>query len=402
MEYNNPKNYGFLEPTIQPKDWHEGKIELKFGAQQVLQENGQWDTFLPETEAQVKKTETSNCTGFATNNALEIIMARRFGGLYDYSDRATGILAETRPPGNDPNKVIEAVRDNGLLPEADLPFSDDITSPDQYYSPSPLPSALLTKCKLFLKTYTIAHEWVTNDPASLMRNLKYSPLGVSVFAWAKDGDLYYKPAGEKDNHWTLCVGYKENEYWLIFDSYTDEGSPIKKLRWDYQFGYVKKYSVIDQPTPEQISILQKILAKLAEVLKLLFLQSEQIKQNLPVIDAIPNELIAPETKPKTLYEWDTKEHIKASIKKIALEYGVDGQLACNVAQCESGLDIRAVRTNTNKTKDRGLYQWNNYWHPEITDEIAFDPEQATRLFCKAVKAGNLSWWNSSKKCWNIV
>jgi len=98
--------------------------------------------------------------------------------------------------------------------------------------------------------------------------------------------------------------------------------------------------------------------------------------------------------------WE-KDEVKELIQRVAEVEEVDIDLALNVAFCESSYNPLAVGINVNGTMDRGLYQWNNYWHPEITDEMAFDPYTATKEFCKAVKNGNLSWWNSSKFCWDI-
>lgn len=95
------------------------------------------------------------------------------------------------------------------------------------------------------------------------------------------------------------------------------------------------------------------------------------------------------------------ESIEDTIKRIAKAEGVDPNLALRVAKCESGLNPAIQNENTLGSLDRGLYQWNNRWHPEITDEVAFDVEESTLAFCKAVKAGHLDWWNASKKCWDI-
>lgn len=95
----------------------------------------------------------------------------------------------------------------------------------------------------------------------------------------------------------------------------------------------------------------------------------------------------------------TEETIEEMIRRIAKEEKVDPDLAVRVALCESNLDPQAEHINPKGSIDRGLYQWNNYWHPEVSDEVAYNPEKATRLFCKAVKEGHLSWWNASKNCW---
>lgn len=93
--------------------------------------------------------------------------------------------------------------------------------------------------------------------------------------------------------------------------------------------------------------------------------------------------------------------VEATIRKIAKQEGVDPDLAVRVAQCESGLDPGAVHINAKGSKDRGLFQWNDKWHPEITNDIAFDIEKSTQAFCKAFKEGHLDWWNASKKCWDV-
>jgi len=94
------------------------------------------------------------------------------------------------------------------------------------------------------------------------------------------------------------------------------------------------------------------------------------------------------------------QDIKDIIITTAKTYGVDEKLALKVAECESGFNPTAINVNTSGSKDRGLYQWNDKYHPEISDICAFDPQCATTKFCQAVKANNLSWWNASKKCWD--
>ena len=93
------------------------------------------------------------------------------------------------------------------------------------------------------------------------------------------------------------------------------------------------------------------------------------------------------------------EDITKMIRLIAEQEGVDPILALHVAICESNLNTIAKRWNAGYGYDRGLYQWNEYFHPEISDKQAYDPETATRLFCHAVLSGHLSWWNASRKCW---
>lgn len=91
--------------------------------------------------------------------------------------------------------------------------------------------------------------------------------------------------------------------------------------------------------------------------------------------------------------------IETMIRWKAARAGVDPDLAVAVAKCESGLKPNAININTTGSKDRGLYQWNDKYHPEITDSMAFDPEKSTELFLKAVNEGHLDWWKASRPCW---
>ena len=87
------------------------------------------------------------------------------------------------------------------------------------------------------------------------------------------------------------------------------------------------------------------------------------------------------------------------IRKIAKEEGVDPELAVRVAECESNLNPKAVNVNKGGDRDRGLFQINSKYHPDISDEDAFDPIFSAKFFCKAFKNNNLSWWNATKDCW---
>lgn len=94
------------------------------------------------------------------------------------------------------------------------------------------------------------------------------------------------------------------------------------------------------------------------------------------------------------------ETVGEQIRRIAKEEGVDPELAYRVAKCESALKPDARGINTTGSVDRGVFQWNDKYHPEITDNCAFDVDCATRAFCKAVKEDHLSWWSASKHCWD--
>jgi len=87
------------------------------------------------------------------------------------------------------------------------------------------------------------------------------------------------------------------------------------------------------------------------------------------------------------------------IRKIAKAEGVDPELAVRVAKCESNLNPKAVNVNKGGDRDRGLFQINSKYHPDVSDEDAFDPIFSAEFFCHAFKNNNLSWWNATKDCW---
>ncbi|HXM54533.1 MAG TPA: peptidoglycan DD-metalloendopeptidase family protein [Candidatus Dormibacteraeota bacterium] len=60
--------------------------------------------------------------------------------------------------------------------------------------------------------------------------------------------------------------------------------------------------------------------------------------------------------------------------------GGDPQVAAAIALAESGGDPTAVGVNSDqwRSRDRGLWQINDHWHPEVSDACAFDPGCSAR------------------------
>lgn len=242
------KGHGFIAPEDNPEDYVFGSAELGFRfPYEVLEEDGDWEIYLPKFERQARTgLETSNCTGYGTLNCLEILLRRKYGLIEDFSERYVGVMADTWPPGNNPQKVIETIRKvSGVISEEELPFDDSIKTLEEYYSPKPMTGSLIAKGLWWLENFEVKHEWVfkgdVKNKQELMKDaLKHSPLGASVYAWALDDEdgLYFKNGD--DNHWGVIYGYEDGKYWKFFDSY-DQGK--KQLKWDYDFGYVKKYYI---------------------------------------------------------------------------------------------------------------------------------------------------------------
>lgn len=66
--------------------------------------------------------------------------------------------------------------------------------------------------------------------------------------------------------------------------------------------------------------------------------------------------------------------------------------AVAVALAESGGNPQAVNTNSDRyrSRDRGLWQINAHWHPEVSDAAAFDPAQAAQAAYR-ISAGGRDW-----------
>jgi len=259
------KQYGFIADEIAPEDYVFRGYK-KIGGK-VLRSDGQWDHLLPEYEPQSRENlDTQNCTVYGTVNCLETLLAHHhmqdLGSIFNFSERYVGVMAGTSPGGNTPHKVIEIIRkESGLIDEHFLPFSEDIKTWDQYYSPDPMSRSLIIKGQLLLKHYKIGHEWVftggtvEEKKIALMDALQYSPIGVSVHAWKKRTGKYWKNPGEQDNHWCTLYGYVEGKYWKVFDHYDDR---FKELEIDYDFGFAKRYSI--SPKPKKESWWRTVLA----------------------------------------------------------------------------------------------------------------------------------------------
>lgn len=224
-----------------------------------IQTDGQWDAFLPPEEIQNRNNvETMNCTVFGTINAIEILFNKLFHEVMSFSERYTGVLAETTPSGNDPHKVGEVIRKNGLIDEGVLPFDNTIMSWVEYYSPNPMSPKYLKLGKKFLESYEFKHEWVfrkegLDEKVKLMKEaLKRGPLAISVYAWDIDNEGICHKLGS-DNHWVCCYGYNDHG-WKLFDTYTNS---YKLYSFESDIGMAKVYWLKKSP-PKPKTIWSKL------------------------------------------------------------------------------------------------------------------------------------------------
>ena len=259
------KQYGFIPPVIKIEDYVFGSLdESKTLKGEVIRADGQWDSDLPENEMQNRYGfETYNCTNYGTLNCKNTLEQAKYGSFRDDSERFLGVVSETRPGGNNPHSVAEAVRKFGLIPEPELTWTPDINTWAEYYSPNPMTQKYLDMGKKWLKEFEFKHEYafygshtLKEKQTRIMEALKYSPIGISVYAWVTRNGLYYKPSGVADNHWVCLYGYSKDKYWKIFDSYD---STHKKVEWNTNFSFGKKYQLtrIGEDNSEKKNMLQR-------------------------------------------------------------------------------------------------------------------------------------------------
>jgi len=222
------KNKGLLKEEYDERDY-------KFGSQKirkVLREDGQWTTFLPKGELQKDPLESMSCTSQALLNCIEILIRLKYRAIKNYSDRFLAKCSGTTKYGNSMRRVLEALRKYYGTVRENQWSGVGFKSWADYYKA--IPQDILGMGQLWIKEYSLEYERVNSDKNSMMNALKYSPLYVAGFAWYQKNGIYQSYG--KANHCFTVVGFKQNEYWLAFDSY----SPfVKKLDWNYKFSYVK-------------------------------------------------------------------------------------------------------------------------------------------------------------------
>jgi len=217
--------YGLIIDRKTPTDYVFGG---GFIGTKEINSGGNWKEFLPKEEFQnLQNLETMNCAVFATLNCIEILINFHFHEEQNFSERFTGIMSGTQKTGNSPQVVAQCVRKVGLIPEKELPFSEDIDTWEKYYSPWPMLKKYLTMGRQWLEQYDFSHEYVfdTDDNLSVARKheliglaLKRSPVAMSVYAWDMGFGGIYRQTG-RDNHLCTVYGLNENGDYLMFDTY---------------------------------------------------------------------------------------------------------------------------------------------------------------------------------------
>lgn len=235
------KNYGFVAPEEITSDQYVlgGLSKLP---KTILKPDGDWSAFYPRYEPQFNEHfDSYGCTVWGTENAIETLIKFLVNEERNYSERYIYNIAEVVPPGADPHYIAETIREYGLVPDDALPMTP---SYEEFTQPKPMDPKLIALGRSW--EYSLGHEWVwkTNQSkdarlAKIKEALQYSPLGVSVTAWQKEGDMYVD-GGMPNTHWCVLGAVRENGY-EIFDSYDQS---VKILSFDHNIQFCKRYALL--------------------------------------------------------------------------------------------------------------------------------------------------------------
>lgn len=257
-------NYGYLEPAIEDDEYILGAVIDR----QVLRPDGQWDDFLPEYEPQYGGGwDTSGCTVWGTQNVVETL-DRYFNRQTNYAERYNYILGGVvHGKGANPHTIAECVRHEGLIPNEKLPMTKTY---EEFITPKPMTERYLNMGKTWLNKFTLKHEWLwrtmpdTDERIAIIKDaLQYSPLGCSVTAWYKRGDVYVDN-GRPNGHWCMIFGWDDKlKAWKVFDSYLQN---IKMVSYDHKISRVKAFYLTPKGQ-EKTNTLVFLLEKLADAYK---------------------------------------------------------------------------------------------------------------------------------------
>ena len=204
----------------------------------VYREDSQW----PEVayEPQASKYETSGCTVWGSETQIEMFTKAVYGVEPNYDERFTYLNANVTLRGANPQDVYESIRHDGLIDNEPLPETYDEFSDRAYLTPQRIKSGQEWKDKKF----ELYHHWLDNtSKETIVEELKYSPIGLSVTAWYQDEEGLYESRGQMNTHWCVCFGYlkewkgKPGIYLKIFDSYDHS---VKILHPDHRIAFAKR------------------------------------------------------------------------------------------------------------------------------------------------------------------
>jgi hypothetical protein len=248
----------FVKPKIKhfgrKKSWKAGDGNLLGGDNQP---DADWTDVIDKLSFSYQNdpVESMDCWSWNNIEAVRLLLEFLFGdGAEKWSKKFSGIMGGGTINGGSIESGCETIRKDGLLPEADLPWTEDQNTWYKFHSPVPMTQVLKDKAKKFFRKYAYFHDYVvypglfgkakTKLGVSLQdamyNTLKQCPLSAAVYAWYAGPDgLCINPFGQY-NHLTVISGAVYGKYWIAHDSYQN---CWRKLAWNYPFKWVKRHAI---------------------------------------------------------------------------------------------------------------------------------------------------------------
>lgn len=247
------ENFGLVSKPIDPQRWIYKTYSPLIGGE--VNPSHDWEQWLPVVEYQnLYGFDTMACVTFSFLNCIETIWKFQGNPERNFSDRFLAKVSGTNRYGNTFDGVTDGARRKGLIDEARYPHNAN--SWNEYYKE--ITDDLLIEANKFLKEYEILDEYVrTYRVNDIKQALTESPLQVTVKYASGEGNL--NPTGEW-NHAVTCYGYVENEYWKIYDHYTQTK---KRYAWSYEFGAINKFT-LQKIKPTTMTVQDNTLYQLVE------------------------------------------------------------------------------------------------------------------------------------------
>ncbi len=279
MKHNKLIQYGF---DIDKVFIEEEAYILGSLPQQIIQEDGQWDEFLPIYESQADKYETWGCTVWGSENQIETYEKYITGKESNYDERFIYLLSNVEIGGANPQNAYEAIRHNGLIENESMPNSFK-----EFIDKSYLTDERFEKAKEWLNKWIFKHEWIKSPTKQdIKENLKYSPITIAVTAWFEENGLYVD-RGQKNTHWVVCYGYIEDERGIVLKIFDSYDKSHKLIHPDHNISIAKRILLLRKLVHKEE--MQGIIAKLLEAIKKLFATLFLVEEKLVEIKEPPKK-----------------------------------------------------------------------------------------------------------------
>lgn len=254
-------------------------------------ESANWEEYLPKYEAQKDKFESQGCTLWALHNAIETFYKYLYKTEPNYDEWFNYPIIPIKEGGQDPHVTFESIRKHGLVDAGTVAIPN---TRKQALDLNRITGSMRAKAQNWLLRHDFRHEYVwDNRPTDYMeflkRELKLSPLAVSVTAWRLVNGSYVSDSGG-NNHLCLLYKFDEDGHPWIFDTYDHSK---KKLSKDHNIRRAKRIWLQRKDIAgmqQHISVLQRVLNRLLMKQTLLDICKANIGKDVSPKDLAPDSL----------------------------------------------------------------------------------------------------------------